>query len=93
MKTRRDVFLAKDAGFIQFDGLPGLIKTGCTATPAFKNRYCTQHINQACTLLSSNEVDEELDIATGPILRSQSKQLNSGDPIAEKIVAKKTTRK
>ena len=40
MKNRRDVCYAKDAGFIQFDGLSGLIKTGCSATPAYKSRFC-----------------------------------------------------
>ena len=48
MKNRRDVCYAKDAGFIQFDGLPGLIKTGCTSTPAFKSHYCSHHGNPIC---------------------------------------------
>ena len=28
---------AKDAGFVQLPGLPGQIKTGCMASPAFKS--------------------------------------------------------
>ena len=33
MKNHRDVCYAKDAGFIEFEGLKGLIKTGCAAAP------------------------------------------------------------
>ena len=62
MKNRRDVCNARDAGFIQFDGLPGLIKTGCTATPAFKSHYCSEHTNQACKLKVLETVgDDEMD--------------------------------
>ena len=93
MKNKRDVCYAKDAGFIEFDGLSGSIKTGCPATPGFKSRYCTRHNNHACTLLSSKDVDEELDISTGPALRSQQSKHTPGDPVAEMILARKTTRK
>ena len=94
MKNRRDVCYAKDAGFIQFDGLSGSIKTGCAASPAFKSRYCSQHANHACTLLHSEEPDEDLGIQTGPMLRSHQKHKKSdGELVAEMILAKKTTRK
>lgn len=89
MKNRRDVCYAKDAGYIQFDGLEGSIKTGCTATPTFKSRYCTKHINQACTAVSSVERDEELGETTEQ-LRSK---LAPGDTVAEMLLAKKETRK
>lgn len=94
MKNRRDVCYAKDAGFIQFDGLDGSIKTGCTATPTFKSRYCTRHMNQACTkLLTSEEPDEELGAETGPMLRSHQSKHDPGESVAEMILAKKETRK
>ena len=94
MKNRRDICYAKDAGFIQFDRLNGSIKTGCTATPSFKSRYCTKHVNQACTgLQSSKEVDEELGVTAGPTLRSHQSKLTPGENVAEMILAKKTTRK
>jgi len=82
----------KRCRFIQFDNLPGLIKTGCTATPAFKNRYCTAHMNQACALQNMEVIDEELDEPVGPTLRSQSLNKSIGDPVAEMILAKKVTR-
>ena len=93
VKNRREVCNAKDAGFIQFDNLPGLIKTGCTATPAFKNRYCTAHMNLACTLQNVEVIDEELEEPVGPTLRSLSQQKSVGDLVAETILAKKVTRK
>lgn len=43
MKNRQDICYAKDAGFVQFPGLPGQIETGCVASPAFKSRFCTKH--------------------------------------------------
>ena len=67
MKNRRDVCLAKDAGFIEYPGLTGRIKTGCMATPAFKSRYCTQHTVRVC--LSSEEdstQDNPLAVSSSP---------------------------
>ena len=93
MKNRRDVCYAKDAGYIQFDGLAGSIKTGCPASPAFKCRYCPQHQPQACTLFSSDEVDDDLGVSAGPTLRSSRSKKFPGEPVAETILAKKTTRK
>lgn len=43
MKNRRDICGAKDAGWIQYPGLPGCIKTGCMASPAFKSPFCAEH--------------------------------------------------
>ena len=97
MKNHRDVCFAKDAGFIKFEGLDGSIKTGCPETPAFKNRYCTDHKPQVCNLDCSEERDESLNIQTGPELRSKAQTLykdsSKGEPIAEMILGKKTTRK
>ena len=44
MKNNREVCYAVDAGYAEFIGLPGKIKTGCPNTPAFKSRYCSIHI-------------------------------------------------
>ena len=93
MKNRRDVCYAKDAGFIQFEGLSGSIKSGCPETPDFKSRYCSQHKCQACDLQNREEVDDELGVPSGPTLRSHQKKQSAGNPIAEMIIAKKTTRK
>ena len=76
LKNQQEVCMAKDAGFTEFAGLPGLIRTGCPRTPAFKCRYCTEHMNQACTSqpeCGSAESSEE------------------GESIIEVILAKKVT--
>ncbi len=57
-------------------GLPGSIRTGCPRTPAFKCRYCTEHMNQACT--SQPECG--------------SAESSEGESIIEVILAKKVTR-
>ena len=93
-KNRRDVCYAKDAGFIEFEGLPGSIKTGCPSSPTLKSHYCVDHKPQACELLSSEVTnDEELDVVSGPALRSRNTKSFPGSPTAEVILAKKTTRK
>lgn len=48
-KNRRDICSAKDAGYLTYPGLPGHIKTGCTLSPAFKSRFCSQHTTRACS--------------------------------------------
>lgn len=93
MKNRRDVCFAKDAGFIEFDGLPGSIKTGCTATPAYKSRYCNTHKNHACDLKVFDCQDEEMNEPTGPALRHKQSKKCTGNLVAETILGKKTTRK
>ena len=54
MKNRRDICYAKDAGFVQFPGLPGQIKTGCMASPAFKSRYCIWHSPRSASITSED---------------------------------------
>lgn len=43
MKNRRDICAATEAGFIEFDGLPEAIKTGCQLSPAYNSKYCYDH--------------------------------------------------
>ena len=43
MKNHREVCFAKDAGFIEYNGLPGKVKTGCPNTPDLKSRFCALH--------------------------------------------------
>ena len=40
MKNNREVCCAVDAGYAEFSGLPGRVRTGC---PGFKSRYCYLH--------------------------------------------------
>jgi len=43
LKNHRSVCAATEAGFIQYAGLPGSIKSGCTNTPCQKSRFCLTH--------------------------------------------------
>ena len=52
MKNSRQVCAASDAGFVEYDGLPGMVKTGCMNTPDQKSRFCAAH--KPCQLLSDD---------------------------------------
>ena len=52
MKNYRDVCMASEAGYAEFNGLPGRIKTGCPNTPKLKSQYCDLHTP---TLFESND--------------------------------------
>ncbi len=43
MKNRRVVCNARDAGYVEYPGLPGKIKTGCMKTPSYGSKYCYSH--------------------------------------------------
>lgn len=43
MKNHRSVCAASEAGFMEYAGLPGTVKTGCTNTPCQKSRFCHLH--------------------------------------------------
>lgn len=53
-KNNRTVCAAEDAGFIEFDGIPGSVKTGCMNTPEQKSLFCTLHRPRHVTLPSSS---------------------------------------
>lgn len=53
-KNYRDVCNAHEAGFIEFEGLEGVVKTGCMNTPLLKSRFCELHAPNVC-------VHEEVD--------------------------------
>ncbi len=43
MKNRRDICAATEAGFTEYEGLPGAIKTGCQLSPGYQSKYCYAH--------------------------------------------------
>ena len=59
MKNQREVCKAKDGGYLQFPGLFGKIKTGCTATPAYNSRYCGNHTPYVVKSTTENVDDSE----------------------------------
>ena len=40
--------MAREAGYIEYEGVEGKIKTGCMNTPEQKSQYCTLHKPRAC---------------------------------------------
>lgn len=42
-KNNRPVCAAEDAGFVEYTGLPGKVKTGCMDTPEQKSCFCSLH--------------------------------------------------
>lgn len=53
MKNSRDVCAAVDAGFVEYTGLPGRVKTGCMSSPEQRSRFCSQH--KPCKASSGDE--------------------------------------
>jgi len=49
LKNHRDICLAKEAGFVTYQGLPGKVKTGCPLTPELRSRFCSLHKPRVCT--------------------------------------------
>ena len=43
MKNYRDVCFAVNAGYVEYKGLPGRVRTGCQNTPQYMSRYCGVH--------------------------------------------------
>ncbi len=43
MKNHRDVCFATNAGYVEYQGLHGRVRSGCPNTPCHKSRYCTVH--------------------------------------------------
>lgn len=82
MKNHRDVCKATYAGFIEFDGLPGQIQSGCQKTPDYKSRYCTLH-KPRVGILSQLPGDAD---------ESTSKHEESSEGVIETILEKKVTR-
>lgn len=80
MKNHRQICLATDAGYMEFDGLPGRIKTGCPNSPAYKSRYCSLHAPVIAKSSpysfsdSGEEIQCEMTNSEGPIAMITSKR-------------------
>ena len=82
MKNRRDVCMAREAGYTVYENLPGGIKTGCLNSPEPTSRYCKVHRVRACNPPSSILMDEAAPTVT-----------DAKDQVVEMILEKKVTRK
>lgn len=59
MKNRRHICNARDAGYIEYPGLPGRVKTGCMSTPQYESRYCSQHQLHVCKFDTYEEFSDD----------------------------------
>ena len=82
MKNRRDVCMARDAGYTAYEGIPGSVKTGCMNTPEPKSRYCKTHQVRVCGTKTTEDTD-----AAAPSLSSS---VSGG--VVERILEKRSTR-
>ena len=48
LKNRRDVCGASEAGFMEYEGLPGFVNSGCQLSPLGKSKYCYRHAPRIC---------------------------------------------
>ena len=88
MKNHRDVCFASSAGYTEYDGLPGSIKTGCPNTPDFKSRYCKLHTP---TVATSHPVSLSDDGEPNVLICEKTNDFDAECPVAM-ILSKRQTR-
>ena len=54
MKNHRRVCYAVNAGYAEYEGLPGVIKTGCPNTSVYKSCFCNLHTPSATETTSTS---------------------------------------
>lgn len=101
-KNRRDVCMARDAGYISYEGLPGSIRTGCINSPAYNSRFCEDHAEFVCNLETASDEEKVAGAAIeceefsyGPITRARAKangKIPDKEFVIEKIMDSKVTR-
>ena len=87
MKNHRDVCYAINAGYVEYAGLPGRVRTGCPNTPDYKSPFCASH--KPAVALRSSGVAEPQDKSSSS--QTLSQQDSSQEPIGL-ITGKRSTR-
>ena len=86
MKNHRDVCYATNAGYVEYAGLPGQVRTGCPNTPDYKSLFCALH--KPAVAVRSTRIEESQDKSSSPDL---SQQDSFREPIGL-IIGKQSTR-
>ncbi len=89
MKNHRDVCYAINAGYSEYAGLPGRVRTGCPNTPDYKSLFCALH--KPAVALRSAGVAEPQDTCKSSSSQTLSQQDSSQEPIGL-IIGKRSTR-
>lgn len=91
--------MAKDTGYIYYEGLPGSIHTGCIQTPALNSRFCKDHEECVCNLpvASDDEIQnaEVEEMSSGPFTRAKAKAQGATSEVlglVERVLDQKVTR-
>lgn len=94
--------MARDAGYISYEGLPGSIRTGCINSPAYNSRFCEDHAEFVCNLETASDEEkfagaaiECEEFSYGPITRARAKangKIPDKEFVIEKIMDSKVTR-
>ena len=50
---------ATHAGIIEYEGLPGSLRSGCQLSPAYRSKYCFHHSPRVATTEDDNASDKE----------------------------------
>lgn len=85
MKNHRNVCLATHAGYAEYDGLPGRVRTGCPNSPDYLSPYCALHKPSVATKQCLNVEDESTE--------EQSSVKESNQDLLGIITDKRVTRK
>ena len=77
MKKKRDICAATNAGFTEYEGLPGAIKTGCQKSPGYQSRYSYDHSPRIARM--SSYMEQQSTSTEGVVaMISAKKQTRSG---------------
>ena len=85
MKNQRDVCAATEAGFVEFEGLPGAIKTGCQLSTGYQSRYCYHYAPRVSTI----QGEQSSHSISGTL---QGEQSGHSEGVVKLITAQKQTR-
>ena len=59
-KNNRPVCAADEAGYVQYEGLPGKVKTGCMNTPLQTSTFCAHHYPRVMEAQCSDEPKQKI---------------------------------
>ena len=91
--------MAKDTGYIYYEGLPGSIHTGCIQTPALNSRFCKDH--EECVYNLPVASDDEIqnaeveEMSSGPFTSAKAKAQGATSEVlglVERVLDQKVTR-
>lgn len=79
MKNRRDICAATEAGFAEYKGLPGMIKTGCQRSPAYQSQFCYEHSPRVASMTCAQD-EHNMSTTKENVMAfiTSKKQLRSG---------------